>query len=81
MKDPKMKLPPEITAQMARDRYDALLQRWVTFLKDSEDHEVKKDHALIQANLADRSRREFFKCDKMEHITRKEKSPAMCAVC
>ena len=44
MKDPKMKLTAEISAQMARDRYenwDLLLQRWAIILKNSEDHEVK----------------------------------------
>ncbi len=40
MKDPKMKLTAEISAQMARDRYenwDLLLQRWAIILKISED--------------------------------------------
>jgi hypothetical protein len=46
MKDPKRMLTSEITAQMARDRYenwDILLQRWATILKNSEDYEEKKD--------------------------------------
>ncbi len=71
MKDPKLKLTAEITAQMARDRYknwDILLQRWSTILKNSEDHEVKKDQGQIQANLADRSNKECFNCGKMGHL-------------
>jgi hypothetical protein len=51
MKDPKMKLTAEISAQMARDRYenwDLLLRRWAIILKNSEDHEVKKDHGQVQ---------------------------------
>ncbi len=65
MKDLKLKLTREITEQMARDRYenwDILLQRWATILKSSEDHEVKKDQGQIQANLADLSNKECFKC-------------------
>ncbi len=74
MKDPKLKLMAEITAQMARDRYEnwgILLQRWATILKNSEDLEVKKDQGQIQANLADRSKRECSKCRLMGHIARK----------
>ncbi len=46
MKDPKLKLTAEITAEMARDQYEnweILLQRWAIIFKKSEDREVKKD--------------------------------------
>ena len=42
MKDPKMKLTAEISAQMARDRYenwDILLKRWATIFKNSKDYD------------------------------------------
>jgi hypothetical protein len=55
MKDPKMKLTTEIFAQIEGDQYenwDLLLQRWAIILKNSEDHEVKKDHGQVQANWA-----------------------------
>jgi hypothetical protein len=84
MEDPKLKLTAEITAQMARDRYenwDTLLQRWATILKNSEDHEVKKDQGQIQANLAGHSHKKCFKCGKMGHLVKKCRFPAKCGVC
>jgi hypothetical protein len=83
-KDPKLKLSSEITAQMARDRdenWGILLQRWATILKNSEDHNVKKDQGQIQVNLVDRSNKECFECGKMGHLARKCRSPATCGVC
>ncbi len=76
MKDPKLKLTAELTAHMARDRYeswDTLLQRRATILKNSEDHDVKKDQGQIQANMADHSQKECFKCRKMGHLPTCEK--------
>jgi hypothetical protein len=83
MKDPKLKLTVEITAQKARDRYenwDTFLQRWATILKNSEDHEIKKDQGQIKANLADRSNKEFYKCGKMGHLARKCRSSYVCSM-
>jgi hypothetical protein len=73
MKDPKLKLAAEITAQMARDRYenwDILLQRWATILKNSEDHDIKKDQGQIQANLADHSQKNAGNAERWD-ISRK----------
>jgi hypothetical protein len=53
MKDPKMKLTAEISAQMARDRYenwDVLLQRWATILKNSEDYEISASSCMHTCN-------------------------------
>jgi hypothetical protein len=62
MKDPKMKLTADISAQMTRDRYenwDVLLQRWAKILKNSEDYDVKKDHGQIQANASEKDEKDW----------------------
>ncbi len=68
------------------DRYenrDLLLQRCAIILKNSEDHEVKKDHGQVQANAADTERRECYRCGRVGHLLKdcRVKEDRKCAKC
>jgi hypothetical protein len=39
-------------------------------LKNSEDHEVKKDHGQVQANWANQRERDCFKCGEKGHLAK-----------
>jgi hypothetical protein len=60
-----------------------LVQRWVEILKNSEDHDMKKDHGPIQTNLAEADTRECFKYGKVAHIASdcRAKPRVMCPEC